>query len=41
MNRTPDSFEDLESGYEGVAEFFDLFASDDDLPFYLEYAKRQ
>ena len=41
MSRTPGSFEDLESGYEGVAEFYDLFASDDDLPFYLEYAKRQ
>jgi len=41
MDRTPDSSEDLEFGYEGVAEFYDLFSSNDDLPFYLEYAKRQ
>ena len=41
MDRTPDSFDSFESGYEGVAEFYDLFASNDDLPFYLEYAKMQ
>jgi ubiquinone/menaquinone biosynthesis C-methylase UbiE len=28
-------------GYENCAEYYDLFASNDDLPFYLEYAKIQ
>jgi predicted RNA methylase len=41
MDRTPDSSEKLESGYEGVAEFYDLFSSNVDLPLYLEYAKIQ
>lgn len=41
MVRTPDSLKDLESGYEGVAEFYDLFTNNDDLPFYIEYAKQQ
>ena len=27
-------------GYEGVAEFYDLFASNEDLPFYLKYARK-
>lgn len=31
--------EDLESGYEGVGEFYDLFADNTDLPFFLEYAR--
>ena len=33
-------FEDLESGYEGVGEFYDLFADNVDLPFYLEFAQK-
>ncbi len=32
-------FEDLESGYEGVGEFYDLFADNTDIPFFLEYAR--
>jgi SAM-dependent methyltransferase len=28
------------AGYEGVAEFYDLFASDEDIPFYLKYARK-
>lgn len=32
-------FEDLESGYEGVGEFYDLFADNSDIPFFIEYAR--
>lgn len=32
--------DDLESGYEGVGEFYDLFADNSDIPFFLEYAKK-
>ena len=32
--------EDLESGYEGVGEFYDLFADNADLPFFLEFARK-
>lgn len=32
--------EDLESGYEGVGEFYDLFADDSDIPFFLDYARK-
>ncbi|MFW9834999.1 MAG: class I SAM-dependent methyltransferase [Candidatus Thorarchaeota archaeon] len=32
---TPD---DLESGYEGVGEYYDLFADNSDIPFFLDYA---
>ncbi|MHA2395925.1 MAG: class I SAM-dependent methyltransferase [Candidatus Thorarchaeota archaeon] len=32
--------EDLESGYEGVGEFYDLFADNTDLPFFLEFARK-
>ena len=35
-----DPSEDLESGYEGVGEFYDLFADNTDIPFFLEYARR-
>ncbi len=35
-----DSYEDLESGYEGVGEFYDLFADNSDIPFFLEYARK-
>jgi SAM-dependent methyltransferase len=31
--------EDLESGYEGVGEFYDLFADNTDIPFFLEFAR--
>ncbi len=34
------SYEDLESGYEGIGEFYDLFADNTDIPFYLEHARR-
>ena len=36
----PKSHEDLESGYEGVGEFYDFFADDSDIPFYIEYAQK-
>lgn len=29
------------SGYEGVGRFYDLFADDSDIPFFLKYAKKQ
>ena len=32
--------EDHGSGYEGVGEFYDLFADNSDVPFYIEYARR-
>ncbi len=32
---------DLDSGYEGVAEFYDVFADTSDLPFYVQYAKKK
>ncbi|MFW9958526.1 MAG: class I SAM-dependent methyltransferase [Candidatus Odinarchaeota archaeon] len=35
-----DIFSNLTSGYEGVGEFYDLFADNSDIPFYIEYAKR-
>ncbi|MFW9800683.1 MAG: class I SAM-dependent methyltransferase [Candidatus Thorarchaeota archaeon] len=35
-----DSTAGLQTGYEGVAEFYDLFADNSDLPFYVEYARR-
>ncbi|MFW9965889.1 MAG: class I SAM-dependent DNA methyltransferase [Candidatus Thorarchaeota archaeon] len=41
MDRTPDLPKNLELGYEGVAKFYDFFASNDDLPLYLDYAKSQ
>ena len=31
---------DHTSGYEGVGEFYDLFADNTDVPFYLEYARK-
>jgi SAM-dependent methyltransferase len=33
-------FDEQESGYEGVGEFYDLFADNTDIPFFLEYARR-
>jgi ubiquinone/menaquinone biosynthesis C-methylase UbiE len=33
-------FEYLESGYEGVGEFYDLFADNTDIPFILEFARK-
>ncbi len=33
--------EDIGPGYEGVGEFYDLFVSNDDIPFYLNYARKQ
>jgi SAM-dependent methyltransferase len=36
--KTPDEYHT--SGYEGVGEFYDLFADNSDVPFYLEYARR-
>ena len=34
------SIEDLESGYEGVGEFYDLFTDNTDIPFFLEFARK-
>jgi SAM-dependent methyltransferase len=33
-------FENLEAGYEGVGEFYDLFADNTDIPFFLEFARK-
>jgi SAM-dependent methyltransferase len=33
-------FDDLKSGYEEVGEFYDLFADNPDIPFFLEYARK-
>lgn len=33
--------EDLGPSYEGVAEFYDYFSTQEDLPFYLDYAREQ
>ena len=38
--RDQDPYENLSPGYEGVGEFYDLFADNSDLPFYIEYAQR-
>jgi SAM-dependent methyltransferase len=35
-----DPYENLTPGYEGVGEFYELFADNSDLPFYNEYAER-
>ncbi|MHA1944277.1 MAG: class I SAM-dependent methyltransferase [Candidatus Thorarchaeota archaeon] len=35
-----DPYENLSPGYEGVGEFYDLFADNSDLPFYIECAER-
>ncbi len=32
---------ELGPGYEGVAEFYDYFADNEDIPFYLSYARQQ
>ena len=41
MAEEQDIFDGLSPGYEGVGEFYDLFADNSDLPFYLHYAKTQ
>ena len=35
-----DIFSNLVPGYEGVAKFYDLFADNSDIPFYLKYARK-
>lgn len=35
-----DPFENLSPGYDGVGEFYDLFADNSDIPFFIECAKR-
>ncbi|MGY5877106.1 MAG: class I SAM-dependent methyltransferase [Candidatus Thorarchaeota archaeon] len=35
------SLNDLRNGYEGIGEFYDLFASNEDIPFYIELARKQ
>ncbi len=35
-----DPFANLSPGYEGVGEFYDLFADNSDVPFYIKYAER-
>ncbi len=34
------SLDELESGYEGVGEYYDLFADNSDIPFFIEYANK-
>ncbi len=41
MNDRRDAHSELRGGYEAAAEFYDLFAKNDDIPFYLDYARRQ
>lgn len=41
MPKERDPFKDLRDGYSAAAEYYDLFASNDDIPFFLEYAKAQ
>ena len=41
MNDRRDAHSGLRGGYEAAAEFYDLFAKNDDIPFYLDYARRQ
>lgn len=38
--REEDPYENLEPGYEGVGEFYDLFADNTDIPFFLEFAQK-
>lgn len=40
MSQKRDIFSNLVPGYEGVAEYYDLFADNSDIPFYLKYAER-
>jgi SAM-dependent methyltransferase len=41
VSRQPPEEPEIGPGYEGIGEFFDLFAGTADLPFYLQYARRQ
>lgn len=41
MSRELRDEQELVPGYEGIAEFFDLFANNTDIPFYVRYAKKQ
>lgn len=41
MSRQPPNGEGIGPGYEGIGEFYDLFASNADIPFYLQYTKKQ
>lgn len=38
--RKHDDYDNTLSGYEGVGKFYDLFADNSDIPFFLEYAKK-
>ncbi|MHA1959325.1 MAG: class I SAM-dependent DNA methyltransferase [Candidatus Thorarchaeota archaeon] len=39
LDESSEPFAHLRQGYEAAAEFYDLFASNTDIPFYLEYAE--
>ena len=41
MKKDNGDIEEIGPGYEGVGEFYDLFAENDDIPFYLAYASKQ
>ena len=41
MDNESGLFTNLRGGYEAAAEFYDLFANNEDIPFYLNYAKQQ
>ncbi len=41
MKDRRDAHSELRRGYEAAAEFYDLFAKNDDIPFYLDYARKQ
>ena len=38
--RKNDNYDSTLSGYEGIGQFYDLFADNSDIPFFLKYAKR-
>ncbi len=38
-NKKEVSFSDLGPGYEGIGPFYDLFADNSDIPFYIQYAR--
>ncbi len=41
LSKQPPDEQEIGPGYEGIGEFFDLFAGTADLPFYVQYARQQ
>lgn len=41
MKRRPREEQEIDPGYEGIGEFFDLFAGNLDIPLYVQYARKQ